>query len=227
MKHGYSKEEAQQIVKKRLAANPKRREHYSSDIEYEQALKSFADKQREIYAKNIKGYHSCWSKNFYKYNGLSEDEKIKVMRKIMFCKDNPNFNNFSDYACPTKLSYYLNKGMTEEEAKAALKERQSTFSLKKCIEKYGEEEGTKRFKERQEKWLKSLDTPENREKIKQGQLKGFLSATSRNYSIIAMNLFRKIISLISDIKDLEIWYKDPEYNMSEFFVWTNKRFKIY
>ena len=42
-----------------------------------------------------------------------------------------------------------------------------------------------------------------------------------------MNLFRKIISLISDIKDLEIWYKDPEYNMSEFFVWTNKRFKIY
>ena len=137
MKRGYSKEEAQQIVKKRLAANPKRREHYSSDIEYEQALKSFADKQREIYAKNIKGYHSCWSKNFYKYNGLSEDEKIKVMRKIMFCKDNPNFNNFSDYACPTKLSYYLNNGMTEEEAKVALKERQSTFSLKKCIEKYG------------------------------------------------------------------------------------------
>ena len=53
MKRGYSKEEAQQIVKKRLAANPKRREHYSSDIEYEQALKSFTDKQREIYAKNI------------------------------------------------------------------------------------------------------------------------------------------------------------------------------
>ena len=46
-----------------------------------------------------------------------------------------NLYNFSDYACPTKLSYYLNKGMTEEEAKAALKERQSTFSLKKCIEK--------------------------------------------------------------------------------------------
>ena len=43
MKRGYSKEEAQQIVKKRLAANPKRREHYSSDIEYEQALKSFTE----------------------------------------------------------------------------------------------------------------------------------------------------------------------------------------
>lgn len=51
----------------------------------------------------------------------------------MFCKDNPNFDNFSDYACPTKLSYYLNKGMTEEEAKAALKERQSTFSLKNVL----------------------------------------------------------------------------------------------
>jgi len=33
--------------------------------------------------------------------------------------------------------------------------RQSTFSLKKCIEKYGDVEGLKIFKARQEKWLTS------------------------------------------------------------------------
>ena len=46
--------------------------------------------------------------------------------------------------------------MTEEQAKNALAERQRTFTLEKCISKYGEEEGLRRFSERQQKWLKSL-----------------------------------------------------------------------
>ena len=59
---------------------------------------------------------------------------------------------------PTNLEYYLNQGMSEEEAKIALYNRQCTFSLEKCIKKYGEDEGKKRFQERQEKWIKSLKT---------------------------------------------------------------------
>jgi hypothetical protein len=35
----------------------------------------------------------------------------------------------------TTLEYYLNQGMNEDEAKLALRKRQSTFSLEKCIEK--------------------------------------------------------------------------------------------
>lgn len=46
--------------------------------------------------------------------------------------------------------------MSLDEAKKALKERQSTFSLEKCIKKYGEEEGLKKFNERQQKWQNSL-----------------------------------------------------------------------
>lgn len=56
----------------------------------------------------------------------------------------------------TNIEYYLNKGMSIEEAKLALKERQTTFSLDKCIKKYGKEEGIKKFQERQEKWIHSL-----------------------------------------------------------------------
>ena len=44
-----------------------------------------------------------------------------------------------------KIEYYLKKGLNEEEAKLALKERQTTFSLEKCIKKYGFEEGTKKW----------------------------------------------------------------------------------
>lgn len=55
----------------------------------------------------------------------------------------------------TKLEYYTSRGYTEEEAIQIRSERQSTFSLEKCIEKYGEEEGHKKWLARQEKWHKS------------------------------------------------------------------------
>ena len=56
----------------------------------------------------------------------------------------------------TTIEFYLAKGMNQTEAEEALKERQSTFSRKKMIEKHGEEEGTKKVEERNKKWFKSL-----------------------------------------------------------------------
>jgi hypothetical protein len=46
--------------------------------------------------------------------------------------------------------------LSEEEAKKALKERQTTFSKKKMVEQYGEKEGLKKLEERNEKWIISL-----------------------------------------------------------------------
>ena len=149
------------------------------------------------------GELSPWSKKFKSYQGISENEKEKVIRQKIFCKDRNDFNKLKkNHNC--SIEYYLTKGMTEEEAKKALSERQSTFSLKKCIKKYGEEEGIKRFKERQEKWLKSLDTPENKEKIKQGQLKGFKSTMGKGYSEISQQLFNSIKNKLP--KNLNILY---------------------
>lgn len=58
----------------------------------------------------------------------------------------------------TSIEYYLNKGLSQEEAEIALSERQSTFSLDKCIQKYGEEEGKRIWKERQDKWQERLNS---------------------------------------------------------------------
>ena len=101
------------------------------------------------------GELSPWSKKFKSYQGMSDEEKQKVIRQKVFCKDRDDFDELKKNSNCT-LDYYLARGMSEEEAKKVLKKRQSTFSLKKCIEKYGEEEGTKRFKERQEKWMSNL-----------------------------------------------------------------------
>jgi hypothetical protein len=76
------------------------------------------------------------------------------------------------------LTYWLNKGYSEDEAIIKRSERQSTFTLEKCIEKYGEEEGKKRFTKRQNDWSKSL--------TKNGNLK-------LGYSKISQELFYKIL----------------------------------
>lgn len=120
---------------------------------------------------------SPWSKDFKSYQGMDDNEKRKMIRQRVFCKDREDFDELKKN-CNCTLEYYMNKGMSEEEAKVALKERQSTFSLKKCIEKYGEEEGTKRFKERQEKWMSNLP--------------------KSNYSQISQKLFWAIYNQLPD-----------------------------
>ena len=98
--------------------------------------------------------------------GYSEEEallKLKEISKIGTSnlnkfnedrKDNPN--NFFDKT-NTRIEYYISKGFSENESSELLKKRQSTFSLEKCIEKYGFEEGLNRWKLRQDKWLESIE----------------------------------------------------------------------
>jgi hypothetical protein len=57
----------------------------------------------------------------------------------------------------TNIDYWIRKTNGDVElAKQKQKERQTTFSLKKCIEKHGVEEGIERWKARQGKWQKNF-----------------------------------------------------------------------
>jgi len=56
----------------------------------------------------------------------------------------------------TQIKYWLKKGYSEEESKEKIKDRQRTFTLEKCIEKYGEEKGENIWKERNDKWSKKM-----------------------------------------------------------------------
>lgn len=60
----------------------------------------------------------------------------------------PEINN-------TRIEYYLNLGYSLDESYDMVSLRQSTFSLKKCKQKYGDEKGIEVFKERQDRWIKS------------------------------------------------------------------------
>lgn len=56
----------------------------------------------------------------------------------------------------TNIEYYLNKGYDLSKSESLMKNRQCTFSYDKVIQKYGKEKGIEIFKERQNKWQKSL-----------------------------------------------------------------------
>lgn len=94
------------------------------------------------------GKYSVFSKNNANF---SEDKKAEAFSKIKETKSKTNNDN-------TKLSYYTARGYSEEDARLALSERQSTFSLDKCILRYGQEEGERVFKARQDKWLNTLNS---------------------------------------------------------------------
>lgn len=56
----------------------------------------------------------------------------------------------------TKIEYWLDKTNGDiEKAKELLSKRQSTFSLEKCIDKYGEKMGKQIWLDRQERWHKN------------------------------------------------------------------------
>lgn len=123
----------------------------------------------------------------------------------------------------TNIEYYLEKTNGNlEEAEKLLKERQSTFSLKKCIEKYGEEEGLKRFNTRQEKWqnalnLKSLEEIEriNRKKI-------FKNSYSRMSQELFWILYNKIINDFKDIYFATLQKEMHEKNNEYIHIFEDK-----
>lgn len=78
-----------------------------------------------------------------------------------------------DCGKPLRIQYFIDKGLSEDEAKIALKERQATFSLEKCIEKYSEIEGIKRWKERQIKWQNTLNSKPIEEKLELNKKKNW------------------------------------------------------
>lgn len=125
--------------------------------------KGMSEKEAIEKVKDIKERTNRYCVEFWLRKGLTENEakqKISEIQKLNNSKvDQKNKPN------PTRLDYWLNKGYSLEESKEKQKERQSTFSLKKCIHKYGEIEGLKIFEDRQKKWQKTLNENNDKEEL--------------------------------------------------------------
>ena len=133
------------------------------------------------------GKFSPYSKNFLKYEGMSDKEKEEKINEVI------ENTNHSVESRTTHIAYYTSRGMNEEQAKEALRQRQQTFSKEICIEKYGEEKGLERFKERQLQWEKNFP--------------------KSNYSLVSQKLFKAIDEKL-DLSKFTTYYatKGEKYN---------------
>lgn len=124
-----------------------------------------------------------------KYPELSHEEHIKL-RQEFITKNNIAIKNTIKQ---TNIEYYLNQGMNEEEASIALHNRQATFSLYKCIEKYGEEKGLEIFNNRQKIWNKKLQKCFKKGKYVQSPIANELFSFIKNKLNITEDIEEKYI----------------------------------
>ena len=137
---------------------------YYSIVESEiSKTESLNYKQIKPWLRNILDYpESLYNPLFLKCMGWEENDINSFISKKQ--RDNSERmsinkkNNPEKYSASTntKIGYWLNKGFDKETAIKKISERQSTFSKKTCIEKYGEELGLLKFTERQKKWITTL-----------------------------------------------------------------------
>ena len=94
--------------------------------------------------------HRKLNKEYWELRGLDSKKGVSEFQT-------ENSKKVKNRVNTLEIEYYINKGYTKQEAILKLKERQATFSLQKCIEKYDTlEEATDVFNKRQKKWKKSL-----------------------------------------------------------------------
>lgn len=144
---------------------------------------------------------SPFSKEFVKYENLENvEEHISKFAK----------EAIKDRVGATTIEYFISKGYSEEEAQNQLSERQRTFSLEKCIQKWGEEKGNKIWMDRQERWQKSL--------LENGNIKC-------GFSKISQELFHEILKNYDPLNAHSVYYatKNKEYYISK----KNKGFFSY
>lgn len=186
---GYSKEEAKLQISKIQQNN-------SSKVKNRFILskKNMKDK-----VDNVNLYMKEKSKfciEYYLKRGYTEEEsKIEINKLQKY-----NNSKIKNHKSNRQLQYWLDKGYSEEESKNIISKLQCTFSKEKCIEKYGEIEGLKVFKERQRKWQETLYNNGN---IKCG------------YSKISQELFNKLLKYYKQKDRINIFYatKNYEYNI--------------
>lgn len=188
---------------KQLASHLKNK-HSMSTFEYLERFpnaETVCEKTSKIMSDKVSGEKNAWFNHngklspFSKNNSsISEEKRLQNQQNaIKTMLENENNN--------ATLAYYLKHTEGDiEKAESLLKNRQTTFSLEKCILKYGEEDGKKRWAARQALWLKNYK--------------------KSNYSKISQVLFKELLLRDESLSDSIFANRFSENNNDEFVLKT-------
>lgn len=195
--------------------------------EYEKQYnaKFMCEEEAKIRSDKFKGKNNPAYNHGGKLSPWSYKNQSKIKEEIDACKEKTINAVKESTNLNTKLEYWIEQTNGDiDRAKELLRQRQQTFSLEKCTEKYGDEEGYKVWKERQEKWqntLKSKSDEEiaeiNKKKIyKNGMIskseQDLFSNLFESFSELEQQVFIKHNSLQYYAYDIVLDNKIIEYN---------------
>lgn len=157
---------------------------------------------------NFDKENSFYCKEYWIKKGYSENESINlahqrseknrnILKEIKI--NNPDYQKGKSW---NSKEYWIKKGYTEEESIKIVSYKQNTFSLDKCIEKFGEIEGRKKWNNRQQRWMKTMDNKSDEEKLEILRKKIFYNKV---YSKNSQEMFNSVIEKLANN------YKEQSY----------------
>jgi hypothetical protein len=187
---------------------------------------------------NFDKENSFYCKEYWIKRGYSEEESIKlsyektkINRDIL--KDIINkYPNYQKGKSWNSKEYWMKKGYSEVDSIKIVSEKQSTFSLDKCIEKFGEIEGEKKWRDRQKKWIKTMDNKSEEEKLEILRKKIFYNKV---HSKNSQEMFNMVLEKLGDSykeksfyatnngeKQLDLNSADKKVLLKPDFIFENK-----
>lgn len=131
----------------------------------EEMYKSFNEVRTN---KSLKNKIEYWlNKGFSEQEAKEKVSSIQSQRATEFWSSEASKDRLTD----TQVKYWISKGYSEVDAIKKVSEVQRRFSLDICIEKYGLDEGTKIWEQRQIKWQETLKSKPQEEIDRINQLK--------------------------------------------------------
>lgn len=176
-------------------------------VEYNKFLNIMSKSTQSQYDSGCRVVHNVRSFQYWVDRGYSISDaknKVSLISKGSGAKawktrvKNPNWKLDMN----TNLDFYLNKGYDLKTAENMLKERQSTFTLNKNIERYGLVRGSIKFKARQHKWRRSMILKSEHELLEINKKRISLSSVS----IESINFFNRLIKYINIPKNSRVYY---------------------
>lgn len=148
-KYGLSKKDAIKLMNNRAE---------DRGIKIKNGLNEKFEKNENFFKEKSRQCVEFWLKKGYS----QEDAEIEVKKSFddihtkTWKKRRENPELYQDVNT-AQIGYWLKKGYTVKESNEKIKKRQLTFTLEKCIQKYGEIEGIKVWTERQKNWSEKVE----------------------------------------------------------------------
>lgn len=151
--HKYGKEEGKKLYNEK-------RDKRKFGVRLEDLIKKYGVKEGNKRYDNWRKSVAGTKKNFIIRHGDEGEKKFDEFKKKCVVKheikNEPN-SKYNNRSFNNKLQFYLDKGLSLEEAKKELSERQKTTKLESLIKKYGEEIGKEKYLEYNKNRINSLE----------------------------------------------------------------------